>query len=322
MSHIQPTTKNERLEVVDALRGFALFGILFANLYSFIGYNTYSPNEILQLPSADKGILFFIDWFIEGKFYSIFSILFGMGFALQYKRFNAANDSFLAYWYRRMAVLCLFGLIHMYLIWNGDILTLYAILGLCLPLFIKCTDKGLIKWIILLLSLPILLYFIVYFTAESAFWKLLIRYSNELQYDWGLTDKSLLELRTSSLPKEVAAINILKAIPRPMSYLMTGRYFHVLGLFLIGLLLSRTWISHIETKTAIPSKPYLWLGGLGILGSFIYALTKLIMGSGYELSALGIIQVISYNIGSTTFALAIAFVFVSCWSKGLRQQDL
>ena len=71
MSNIKPTAGTERLEVVDALRGFALFGILAANLYSFIGYNTYSPVEIVALPVADKAMLFFIDWFIEGKFYSI-----------------------------------------------------------------------------------------------------------------------------------------------------------------------------------------------------------------------------------------------------------
>ncbi|MEM6724804.1 MAG: DUF418 domain-containing protein, partial [Bacteroidota bacterium] len=111
MATLKPTTALERLEVIDALRGFALFGILFANLYSFIGYNTLRPAEIIALPIADKSVLFFINWFVEGKFYSTFSILFGVGFALQAQRFRAVNESFAAFWYQRMLVLCGFGLI-------------------------------------------------------------------------------------------------------------------------------------------------------------------------------------------------------------------
>ncbi len=80
MASIGPTLGAERLQVVDALRGFALFGILLANLYSFMGYNTYTPAKVMDLSMGDRGVLFFIDWFVEGKFYSIFSILFGVGF--------------------------------------------------------------------------------------------------------------------------------------------------------------------------------------------------------------------------------------------------
>lgn len=87
MLDIKPTTGSERLLALDALRGFALFGILVVNLYSFLGYNTYSPDEIVRLPVGDRTVLFFIDWFVEGKFYGIFSILFGVGFARQAERF-------------------------------------------------------------------------------------------------------------------------------------------------------------------------------------------------------------------------------------------
>ena len=62
MSNVKPTTASERLQVLDALRGFALFGILLANLYSFIGYHTYTPEEIIGLPVLDRAVLFFIDW--------------------------------------------------------------------------------------------------------------------------------------------------------------------------------------------------------------------------------------------------------------------
>lgn len=316
MSSIKPTAGLERLQVIDALRGFALFGILFANLYSFIGYNTYSPGEILALPILDKAMLFFIDWFVEGKFYSIFSILFGVGFALQAQRFNSANEKFTTFWARRMVVLCCFGLTHMYFIWNGDILTLYAILGLLLPLFLNCSNNTLMAWILVLLTLPLLFYGIVYMTPGTSFWGSMRQISESLKVQWGFADLSLLEMRTSGRPIEVGAINVLKAIPRPMSYLMTGRYFHVLGLFLIGLLLARNWVPKIKSKDVSVPKSALWLGSIGLIFSFAYAMTKLVMGSGYELNSLGIVQVVVYNIGSTSLALGMAMAFVRWWASG------
>ncbi len=316
MSKIKPTTASERLLVIDALRGFALFGILFANLYSFIGYNTYSPEEILMLPVLDKAMLFFIDWFVEGKFYSIFSILFGVGFALQAERFSSANENFAAFWFRRMIVLCGIGLIHMYFVWNGDILTLYSLLGLLLPLFLKCSNKTLLKSILVLLTIPLLIYGIVYLTSNASFWGSMRQISANLKTQWGFANLTLLEMRTSDSPLEVLSINILQAIPRAMSYLMSGRYFHVLGLFLIGLLLARHWLPKIRDKDITVPKSAIWFGVIGLIFSFGYALTKLIMGSGYELSGIGIIQVLVYNIGSTCLALGISMLFVHWWASG------
>ena len=316
MPAIQPTTSTERLQVIDALRGFALFGILLANLYSFMGYNTYSPAEIIELPSLDRGVLFFIDWFVEGKFYGIFSILFGVGFALQAERFKEVGTSFSAYWYRRMFILLCIGLFHLFCIWNGDILTLYSLLGLLLPFFLDCSDKTLIRWITILLILPLLSYGILYLTPDAAFWGSMRRFSAGLQEQWGFTDLSLLDMRTSASAVEVFSVNVLKAIPRPMSYLMSGRYFHVLGLFLIGMLLARHWLPKIRTKDIRVPKSAIWLGVLGLICSFAYAVTKLLMGTPFALNGMGIVQVLVYNIGSTSLALGIAMLFLYWWATG------
>ncbi|MEM7104729.1 MAG: DUF418 domain-containing protein [Bacteroidota bacterium] len=316
---MKPTTSLERLQVIDALRGFALFGILFANLYSFIGYNTYTAEEIIALPGGDRGMLFFIDWFVEGKFYSIFSILFGVGFALQAERFQASGSSFSSFWYRRMIVLCCIGLLHMYFVWNGDILTLYSILGLLLPFYVTCSNKSLLSWILVLLILPLVMYGIVYLTSDAPFWGSMRQISLNLQTHWGLEDLSLLEMRTSDQPLEVMCVNILYAIPRPMSYLLSGRYFHVLGLFLIGVLLARHWLPKIRTRDITIPKSAIWFGVIGLVCSFVYALTKFWLGNGYELSGMGILQVIVYNVGSTTLALGIAMLFLYLWSSGKLQ---
>ncbi len=319
MTNIKPTTGSERLQVLDALRGFALFGILLANLYSFIGYNTYSPEEIIALPILDRLVLFFIDWFIEGKFYGIFSILFGVGFALQATRFRSAEANFSNFWLRRMIVLIGIGLLHMYLVWNGDILTLYGVLGLLLPLFMNVSNQTLFRWIMALLLIPLLIHGLLYLNPEAAFWGSMSRFSADLKMQLGFADLSLLEMRTSDAPLEVFYINALSAIPRPMSYLMSGRYFHVLGLFLIGLLLARHWLPKIRNNTVSVPSVAVWLGVVGLVCSLGYALIKGAIGTPFALTEIGYVQAIVYHVGSTSLALGIAMLFLSTWASGRAQ---
>ena len=316
MSGIKPTTGSERLVVLDALRGFALFGILFANLYSFIGYNTYSPEEIVVLPVLDRAVLFFIDWFVEGKFYGIFSILFGVGFALQAQRFRTAHANFFAFWFRRMVVLCCIGLMHMYLVWNGDILTLYAVLGLFLPFFLNLSNRTLLRWIVALLSIPLLIHGLYALTHEASFWGSLTRVSADLQTQWGYADRTLLEMRTSDSALEVFCINVLKAIPRPMSYLLSGRYFQVLGLFLIGLLLARYWLPKIRNNDISVPRGAAWIGTIGLVASFGYAVIKGAIGTPFAVNSIGLFQGVIYHIGSTSLALGIAMLFIYIWASG------
>ncbi|MEM9921830.1 MAG: DUF418 domain-containing protein, partial [Bacteroidota bacterium] len=299
-----------------ALRGFALFGILLANLYSFIGYNTYSPEEIVGLPTGDRAVLFFIDWFVEGKFYGIFSILFGIGFALQAERFRLATANFSTFWLRRMMVLCGMGLMHMYFIWNGDILTLYSLLGMLLLLFVDCSDRTLFRWIIVLLLIPLLIHVVLYLTPDAPFWGSMRRFSSNLKTQWGFGALSLLEMRTSESAQEVFAINFLAAIPRAMSYLMSGRYFQVLGLFLIGLLLARHWLPRIrDNKVSVP-RSAIWIGLIGLITSFGYAIIKAKIGTPFELSQTGLLQAVLYHLGSTSLALGIAMLFTYWWASG------
>lgn len=313
---IKPTTGSERLQFLDALRGFALFGILLANLYSFMGYNTYSPEEIIRLPIWDRAVLFFIDCFVEGKFYGIFSILFGVGFALQEERFRNSGANFPAFWFRRMVILCGIGLLHMYLIWNGDILTLYSLLGMLLPFFLNLSNRTLLRWILVLLLIPLFIHGLLYLTPDASFWGLMRRFSNSLKMEWGFADRSLLEMRTSDVAREVFSINILHAIPRPMSYLMSGRYFQVLGLFLIGLLLARQWLPKIRKNDISVSKEVIWIGIIGLITSFGYAVIKWAIGTPFALTEVGLLQAVVYHVGSTSLALGISMLILYTWASG------
>jgi len=136
----------ERIELLDALRGFALFGILLANILTWSGWLAMTEEQRVAFAGADA-----VAWqyrfhhlFVDGKFYTIFSLLFGTGFALQIARLSARGIDGLRVYRRRVLVLLAIGLLHSLLIWDGDILTLYALLGLVLPFFYSWRERTLL----------------------------------------------------------------------------------------------------------------------------------------------------------------------------------
>ena len=131
-----PTTVNERIGVLDALRGLALFGILLANItdWSAWGWLEFEEKVAIASPTVVRVTDFLNLMLINGKFYTIFSFLFGLGFALQLSRLELRGADGKAIYRRRLALLLMFGVLHMTFVWQGDILTLYAALGFLLPL--------------------------------------------------------------------------------------------------------------------------------------------------------------------------------------------
>jgi len=127
-----PVVEGDRLAPLDALRGFAVLGILVMNVQLFA-----MPNAAYMNPTA-YGDLRGANWWTwllsrvlaDQKFMTIFSMLFGAGIVLMSSRVAARGDSPARLHYRRMSWLLLFGLAHAYLLWYGDILTLYALCGL------------------------------------------------------------------------------------------------------------------------------------------------------------------------------------------------
>jgi uncharacterized protein len=150
-----PVSLSERILFIDVLRGMALFGILAANMRAFFApLDAYGYIGVLFHSRADVLAQFLIDAFIQTKFISIFSFLFGMGFAIQMSRAEARGARFLRFYPRRLLALALFGLIHGILIWAGDILLTYAVSGAILLLFRNRQQKTLLWWAGSLFALP------------------------------------------------------------------------------------------------------------------------------------------------------------------------
>jgi len=154
-----PTT--ERIPALDVLRGVAVAGILLANVLVFFGLFVLPPDRAAALPTVarDNVALFLEKVFVDGKFYSAFSLLFGIGFGLQLARGGAAA---VPRFKRRLRILLAIGAIHALLIWAGDILMLYALLGFTMPWFARKTNRALLRWTVILLAVPTALYVVIF----------------------------------------------------------------------------------------------------------------------------------------------------------------
>ena len=146
-----PTQTWERAQILDALRGFALLGIALANFPEFALWTFLSPQEQAALPlsGADRGVHFLLYLLVDGKFYTIFSLLFGVGFSLILARHS--RMLFL----RRMLILAAIGAAHLMMLWSGDILLLYAVCGMLLIGLAPLPDKWLLRIAVGMLILPV-----------------------------------------------------------------------------------------------------------------------------------------------------------------------
>ena len=154
--HVGPVSTSERILFIDVLRGMALFGILAANMRAFFApLDCYDHIGTLFPGRADVVAQWFVVALVQGKFITIFSFLFGMGFAIQMSRAEARGARFLSFYPRRLLALTLFGIIHGVLIWGGDVLLTYACSGAILLLFRNRQQKTLLWWAGGLFALPI-----------------------------------------------------------------------------------------------------------------------------------------------------------------------
>lgn len=134
----------QRIELLDALRGFALIGVLLVNLRYFSLFELLPDTGKAALVTAgvDSVIALVFAALVDTKSITLFTFLFGIGFALQFdeaKRDDASTRRYL----RRLAVLAAIGLIHGYLVWSGDILRYYAFAGLVLVACARVSTRSL-----------------------------------------------------------------------------------------------------------------------------------------------------------------------------------
>jgi uncharacterized protein len=310
---LQPTTINERHSILDSLRGFALLGVILANMVPHSGYFFLSDaqKELIGVSSVDSTVEWVMNFLVDGKFYSLFSLLFGVGFALQMKKSEERSMKFTAHYSKRLTILFFIGLLHAILFFVGDILTVYALVGFVLLLFRKCSNRAILIWALILLILPVVQYLFYWLPAVMS--------TAEPGIDSTVRppffDIVIQTYQTGNVV-EIIQMNFGGLLfGRYPDLFFTGRFFKVLAMFLIGVYVTRNLLFvNLEAKRGLLFR--VLIIGLVIGIPCNYVLAMMMETDAYHgLSARGIIQPIVYSLGvpalSLAYAAAIGLVSVS-----------
>jgi uncharacterized protein len=316
-----PIAVVDRITAVDALRGFALLGVFVANIFtSFSGWFLMDTAQRIALAGETQDIVAAVAFIglVDGKFYSLFSLLFGASFAIMMSRLDARGAPGVTIFRRRLTVLLGFGLIHLVFIWFGDILTLYALLGFLLVFMRGWSDRR------LLVAATILILMVVPLKAALR--------ASGVPLDMGvfaLVDAFARATGTLSMVDPAALGGAIDAIRDPSwtsfflaqfqgaiwrlgSLLESGRPFKVLALMMLGLIVGRRLVAGTLLNDRKLLKRVLIFGLVfGIPGNALYLFGMATMDG----SALnGFIQDAGYALGVIPLALAYGAGFLLAWA--------
>lgn len=259
---IRPVAQSERIDILDILRGFAIFGILAVNISGFAA-PAFMPGYAFPASApwydtlAKNGMLFFT----EGKFYTIFSFLFGLGFSVQLARSEARGKDIRSFYPRRLWVLFGFGILHALLLWTGDILRLYALLGFALLAFRQRSNRTLLTWAGIFFGLSLLILGLI---------------GGPHGGEESIPGVDLLALAraayTSPNPLDVITF---QAVMLPISFLfiLLAQGASVMALFLLGLVAGRLkFFENLSPNRAILKRVAAWGLLIGLVGNSLFVL--------------------------------------------------
>jgi len=269
----QPIDLKNRIHSLDLLRGFAVLGILIMNITSFSQINMAYMNPTIGagLEGYNQYFHGFNYIFADTRFMSIFSMLFGAGVVLFTQRIEAKGKRVAALHYKRMFWLLLFGLIHAYFIWVGDILVTYAICGSLVFFFRKKSIRTLFIMAVILFLIPISLKFMTYYGMPA----------DALESTFAFFHPSAEQIASQTQAMrgsylEQMPLRVEDAIQIQTLVFMIEMFWRASAMMLLGMILYRKGILSAEKSTAYYKKlmwvgfvPGLILSGIGL--SQVYA---------------------------------------------------
>jgi len=315
-----PISASERIELLDVLRGLAVCGILIGNMQWFSGYGMMPPALEAQMPMVDQVVKFLVHFVVEGKFYSIFSFLFGFGFALQIARAEERGDAKATVFKRRLAWLAVIGVLHATLLWAGDILSVYALMGFILLLFRKKSNESLLKWAGALMVVPVITYALLY-AAFVAF----VPAESLAAFDAGQVERwneSVTAVRQGNYWSIISDFNLKYLAGRWVGLFVQMRLPKVLAMFLLGFYAYRRGIfQDFSAHKSLIRKVLVYGFALGLIGNVAMAAM-----AGNEApfppSLPAVAGVIGYAFGVPAFALAIIALVTTLWQSETFQRVL
>ena len=304
MQTLGPTTERQRHLILDVLRGLALMGIALANFPEFALWTFLTADEQAAMPTADvDAVVRYAQYlFVDGKFYTIFSLLFGIGFSLILARHG--RHLFL----RRMLILVAIGALHLIFIWSGDILLLYAVGGLLLCLFTGLTDRRLLLLALALILLPVGLDALTEFCG--------VDFAGPFYHHWwhvadvnGITEENFATwLRDADSYTAMFAFLQQGACERLWEFVEGHRLPKVLGLFIMGYLIGKHRL--YARIREIPVKGAFYLSALvGFPLSAVYAWSA-VTGHPWGPTAHALLYALSVIPLAVAYACGICLIFL------------
>ena len=305
-----PIQDRERADVLDALRAFALLGIFISHVPAFSGYTylTDAGQMALDRFGFDTPLFAVSEFLIRGKFFSLFSLLFGIGFAVQIDSAIRRGASFARHFARRLAVLGIIGLVHAF-IWYGDILKDYALLGLLLI--------PMARWNTTKIALAIGVVFLL-----RALWPFLILYTLPILYGTSAGENpvdtfgNLTNAFGSNDPGVVFGANLELVKTKILQMIYDGKAISVFGMFLLGALIGR-----LGLYKNLPANEKLlkWVlgicGPVGVLGNAVLVHVHAITPR-FPPTEMWAFEQSLFAVAVPAMALAYASGFALLWIKG------
>ncbi|SHG32201.1 DUF418 domain-containing protein [Flagellimonas flava] len=310
MKTIQNSLSQERITIIDALRGFALAGIVIVHMVeNYIGAPApESFNEAVHQGPLDYAVDVIIGIFLRGKFFALFSFLFGLSFYLQMDNASQKGAYFGSRFLWRLMLLLGIGYLHS-LFYAGDILTVYAMLGVLLIPFYRVKSNWILGFVALLF-LGLGRYVVFFFTKGA-----------NLFEGMDMTPNSPEVVQYYSILKEgsiwdVFAFNGWQGHLNKMNFQfgVFGRGYATFGYFLLGLYIGRTeFFKKYREQKKLVKRTWIWSLVLFVVSGGLMALTFGSMGPNVTFDnwvAMFGLTALDLNSVSVTFILLSVFVIL------------
>lgn len=317
-TNIEPTKK--RIEIVDALRGFSLAGIVIVHMVeNYIGAPYPEVfNEAVHQGVGDYIVDGFIGFFLRGKFFALFSFLFGLSFFIQMDNAAGKGTYFGGRFLWRLVLLFLIGYVHS-LFYAGDILTIYAMLGVLLIPFYKIRSS----WVLGLAALLFLglgRYVVFFFThGENMFGNLNLTGDDPqiLEYYNILKDGSLMDVFQSN-----AYYSHMNKMD--FQFGIFGRGYLTFGFFLLGLYVGRTgFFQKYKENKLLVKRTWIWSLVAFVLSGVLMAIMFGSMGENVTFDNwMAMFGLTAFDINNVAMTFILLSVFVILYKRMKPQKWL
>jgi uncharacterized protein len=318
-----PVAAAERAEILDVLRGFALLGIFVAHVPGFSGWDYLAgPAQQALDPGSDALLQFLRDTLVRGKFYSLFSLLFGFGFALQRASAGRHGVAFAGRFRRRQLGLLALGVVHS-AFWHGDILFTYALLGLLLIPFADADPRRVMRWALGAFALRGL-WGVLTFALAGPLASIGDSAVGDGAGGVGVTASISAVMAGYYSPEwsEMLLANARFLRIKWLFVLYEGRLFSIAGFFLLGAALGKLRLHERLAESADRLRRVVWLAGaVGLAGNVALALLWRFVEP-YPPTEIGVFTNLVYAIAVPSLAVAMAAGISLLWLRGFARPVL